>query len=653
MPQRWYDIKAQAGAAEIYIYGNIGDRWDEDGVVASSLVKEIAALNADSIDLRINSFGGSVPDGLAIYNALKSHRAQVVGHIDGVALSCAGYIAMAADTLIMAANAQLMIHAPWTMAGGNAKDLRDTADMLDKYAQGMAHGYAAKAGISHDDALALLTDGVDHWYTAKEALAAGFVDQIGESLPVAASLAKSFDLSRFNPAASAAIPTQQEQTMPEANQPAAVAAVRSKEDNLQIAAMFKPFTDRAAVAALKDDILIDPSISVEQAQAKLLAKLGEDHEPMNPQGAVPRIEVQADAQDKFRTGVQAAVLHRMGMANDDRSNQFRGKSLTDLAAQSLEANGIRATGMTKSEIAGKVLAAHSTSDFPYLLADAANKVLQNAYESFPKTWNIWTGQGSVSDFKTINMIRMGAFNSLDTIPEGSEYTQGTIGEEREQLTPVTKGKFIQVTRQMLINDDLSGFTRLAQMLGAAAARTIDADVYGVLNTNGNMSDGVALFHATHGNLAGTNAAISVATLSAARAAMRKQTAPGSNATEYLNIMPRFLIVPVALEDHASAVVTSTDNTDDTGSRKRNVIRDWGPLQVVSSPVLDATSATAWYLAADAMVAPLVDVMFLDGNQSPYIAQEEEFLTDAIRWKVRLDYGFAANDYRGGYKNAGA
>jgi len=259
--------------------------------------------------------------------------------------------------------------------------------------------------------------------------------------------------------------------------------------------------------------------------------------------------------------------------------------------------------------------------------------------------------GSVSDFKAINLVRLGSFASLTTKLEGAEYEAGTVGEEREQLTAATKGRFIQLTREMIINDDLGGFSRMAQMLGRAAARTVNADVYSVINTNGNLSNGRAIFNTTDGNLASSGAAISVATLSAGRAAMRKQTDPSGN--DYLNIMPRTLLVPVVKEDAAREVVNSTENTDTTGSRKRNPIRDWGPLEIVSDPYLDATSTDAWYLIADPMDVPLLEVRFLDGNQTPFVDDTEEFLTDAIRWKVRLDYGVAANDRRGGYKNAGS
>ena len=201
---KWYDIKARAAAtdaaartAEIYIYGDIGDRWDENGVVAADLVRELAVLDADTITLRINSFGGSVPDGLAIFNALKRHKAAVDVHVDGVAISCAGYIAMAGDTVTMAENSMLMIHAPWGVAIGNSAELRDQADMLDKYASAMATSYAAKSGKSMPEALALLTDGKDHWFTAAEAHAEGFADAVGPTIAVAASLARSYNLTRF------------------------------------------------------------------------------------------------------------------------------------------------------------------------------------------------------------------------------------------------------------------------------------------------------------------------------------------------------------------------------------------------------------------------------------------------------------------------
>src|SRR5690606_38459394 len=132
---------------------------------------------------------------------LRRHPAAVNVYVDGVAISCASYIAMAGDKIVMAENAQMMIHAPWSFAWGNAVDLREAADVLDRYSKAMAHAYSTKSGKSYEDALALISDGKDHWFLPDEALAEGFADEVGDEVAVAASLARSFDLSRFKPAA--------------------------------------------------------------------------------------------------------------------------------------------------------------------------------------------------------------------------------------------------------------------------------------------------------------------------------------------------------------------------------------------------------------------------------------------------------------------
>lgn len=363
---------AKDSAAEIYVYGNIGDRWNEDGVIASELVRDIAALAVGTINLRINSYGGSVPDGLAIYNALRRHAATVNVFVDGVAISCASYIAMAGDTITMAKNSQMMIHAPWSFAGGNAVELRDQADVLDRYAKAMASAYADKSGKSYEDALALLTDGKDHWFLADEAKAEGFADEVGDEVAVAASLASSFDLSRFKAAAPAAaanpqVPqpaaaavTTQEASMPAivpaAGEPTATPFARTKEDNAQVLAMFKPFASRAAIAALQTEVLADPGLTIEAIQARLLAEMGKGSEPANPQGAFPKVEKTEDEADKRIAAASDAMLVRAGVAVDANvraslaSNPFRGAKLLDLARASLERAGTKTQGMAQMEV---------------------------------------------------------------------------------------------------------------------------------------------------------------------------------------------------------------------------------------------------------------------------------------------------------------
>lgn len=182
--KRWYDIKAKDDdTAEVLIYGDIGESfWGSESTTAKQFVEALAAVADKRITVRINSYGGSVADGLAIYNAIRRHPKGSAVEIDGVAVSAASLVAMAGDTVRMAENALLMIHAPWGMAVGNAKEMRDMADTLDKYAEAMVASYQRKTGASREEMLALITDGVDHWFTADEAKAQKFVDEIGASV---------------------------------------------------------------------------------------------------------------------------------------------------------------------------------------------------------------------------------------------------------------------------------------------------------------------------------------------------------------------------------------------------------------------------------------------------------------------------------------
>jgi len=203
-----------------------------------------------------------------------------------------------------------------------------------------------------------------------------------------------------------------------------------------------------------------------------------------------------------------------------------------------------------------------------------------------------------------------------------------------------------VTRQAIVNDNLSAFERVIPGFGRAAADLERATVYGILNANAAMADGVDLFHADHGNLVGTGAAISVTTLGAMRALMRKQT--GING-QSINVEPRYLIVPAAIETVAQQY-TSTAYMPEAGS---NINPFAGSLQVIVDPVLDGTSATAWYLAADPSQIDTIEYSYLEGNEGVYIETRNGFEVDGVEIKARLDFAAKAIDWRGLAKQPGA
>ena len=679
---KWYEIKAAATVAkgeapkpaEVLIYGNIGDRWNEDGVVASELVRDLSALQADTINLRINSYGGSVPDGLAIYNALRRHKAAVNVFVDGVAISCASYIAMAGDTITMAKNAQMMIHGPWTIAAGNASDMREQAEILDRYAKAMASAYADKSGKTYEDALALLTDGKDHWFLADEAKAEGFADEVGDEVAVAASLASSFDLSRFKAAAptaacapqqvpqpTAAAVTTKEASMPApvpaAGQPAATPFARTKDDNAQVIAMFKPFAARHEIAALQTEVLADPGLTIEAIQARLLAEMGKGAEPANPQNAFPKIETVSDEGDKRKDAVVASILARAGVVQDAAaraalsSNPYRGDRLLDTARASLQRAGVSVSGMTPMEVVAAAFT-QGTSDFPLLLENAMHKTLQAAYATAALTWNRFCATGSVSDFRAHNRYRTGSFGSLDAVNELGEFVNKSIPDgEKASITAGTKGNIINLSRTAIINDDLGAFVGLSNMLGRAAARTVEADVYALLALNSGagptMGDSKALFHTDHGNIT-ADAAITMAALDLDRVAMASQKDVSGN--DYLDLRPAVLLVPIGLGGTARSINDAQYDPDTANKLQKPNIVNGLFRDIVDTPRMTGTRR---YLFADPSEAPVLEVAFLDGNQNPYLELQNGFDVDGARYKVRLDYGVGAIDYRGAVTNAGA
>lgn len=192
--------------AVLHLYGDIGGWWD--GIQAATLVRELAGVDADHLHVHINSTGGSVYDGLAIYQALRNHKARITTFVDGLAASIASVIAMAGDKRYVAPHAELMVHDPWTFAAGSAADMRETADSLDRIADNLAALYASRAGGDADAWRLVMRD--EAWYSAAEAVAAGLCHEVQPDEEKGAgdnaSAHAGFDLSMFNHAGRAHAP---------------------------------------------------------------------------------------------------------------------------------------------------------------------------------------------------------------------------------------------------------------------------------------------------------------------------------------------------------------------------------------------------------------------------------------------------------------
>ena len=188
----------EATHAELLVYSVVGDdMWEEDPVTATRFAKELRNLkNAKSIAVRINSPGGSVFDGNAIYNALRAHPAKVTTHVDGHALSIASVIALAGDERVIAPNGVIMIHDPSAMAMGTAEDMREAAEMLDRAKSSIVATYVEATGRPEKEIRQAMAE--TKWFDAQEAKAWGLVDRI-ENQPTAVALASlASDLERLS-----------------------------------------------------------------------------------------------------------------------------------------------------------------------------------------------------------------------------------------------------------------------------------------------------------------------------------------------------------------------------------------------------------------------------------------------------------------------
>lgn len=674
------------------LFGVIGDEWD--GLDAATVVQEIRGLgDAAQLEVLINSPGGIVTDGLAIYNELVTNPIDVTIDIVGLAASMASAIAMAGDRIRIASNAMIMIHNPWNMAIGDAEDLRKAAEVLDKFGTSLAGIYATRTGLGEEEIREMMD--AETWLNADEAFAKGFVDEIveptdasafadldvGELTAVPAALTalirEGRNMTRKIPAAPAADPNDPPAPAAAAPAPAPAAAPAPDADAIRANATQAERERQDAIRALGSRLelpdtlvteLVNAGNSIEDANAAAIDWLADAQQARDGGTTFPGgSAVVNDERDKFMAGAAAWLIQKAGKSRaveahtgeDLDPGEFRGMTLLELARESLHRSGASTRGLSKIEIARAALSwnapmslgLNTRSDFPVLLENVLHKMLQASYALAPNTWRGFCAEGSVSDFRPHPRLRLGTFSALSDKLESGEFKQKHFPDaEKETIQAATKGNIVGITREALVNDDVDGFSRLVSMLGRAAGLTIESDVYALLAENSGlgptMGDGDTLFHANHNNI-GAGAALTAAAIDADRVIMASQRDPEGN--EYLDIRPSALVVPIGLGSTARQINEAQYDPDSVGDLKPNTVR--GLFQtVVDTPRL---SGTRRYLFADPAVVPTIEVVFLDGQSAPQIIAEEGFDYDGVRWRIHLDFGVDATDWRGAVTDAGA
>ena len=695
----------------VKIRGTIGDSWWGECVTAKDVEEQLRAEDGDEVVVAINSHGGDPFEGLAIARSLERHDAQIIVEVDGLAASAATLIMMAADEIRMPASALMMIHNAWTWAAGDHHDMRKAADTLETITGAMMEKYKKRFTGSDEELTEMLDD--ETWLSAADAQAVGFSDvtiddadedevaaaifsQFEERRRVAAKVDKvtAFDdvplqvaamvnrgaemSAKFTKAskanqrpvvASAGTPQRGAENMePEEQNAGASSAPQTEEQTVEAPAKTAARTSedpRALIKKIKarcEGAGVDPADALEiastaddmtQAQDMIIDALAKQNDVPEFSGRAPIVGGK-DASDKFKEGAVAGIRMRATSVEMDLQNEFRGKSLLQLAEQCIRMSGKRVP-RTRQEIFQMALGSggkgvyypdanysastgtHSTSHFPTILKDVMHKEMLLGYERTPVTWDRIARPTDLADFRAKELSSLNVFDNLPEVPEGGEYTMLTIGERGASIKGAVYGGKTSITLQTLINDDLGHFTRVTQKLGAAAAQVPERLVYDVLKDNATFK-GQALFHSDRNNT--TSDTFSYDTVHAMRQAMAEQVVEtGNGEEEPINVDPRLLVVPSALWRNAMEL-NSAAHVD--SNLQPNILQN--AFDVIEAKRLN-DNATRFFLLSDPLVADTIAIGFVDGMAQPQLFQKEDWDVDQTLFKVRIASGSAPYDFK--------
>lgn len=671
---------------KIYLEGSVGfSFWGEPAFTAAD-VREMVGANSGPLTVYINSGGGIATEGIAIYNLLKAHPATVDVVINGIAASAASMIAMAGESITMLPGSLLMIHDPATeFSGGRgtADDHQRKADELDRMSRQWAGIYAERAGITLEDAREIMR--VETYFTPEEALAAGFATAIGEEVSQAAA---AFDYAvyahapkrllgdvRANRPSKRSVmamicgldaPKHQELTMTEDEERAAAAAA-AEAAAAEAAAVEAAAAEAVAAAALEEegddeeddqttaimDLVEMHGDGIDVARdfiarrlplASVITHYKQKGKPLTRiTAAAPRSRITRDEGETRRQYMPLALAAQITRADqvEAPAREFMSMSLAQMMATCANYTGpLRSAGDINRMIQAST---HTTSDFPLILEGALNAVLMDRYRNENPSYRAVSRRRDFRDFRAMPMVRSGDFPLPKVLGEGGEIQYGTIGEGKETAQLLTYASGIRITRQTIINDNMGAIDEALRDYGSVIAQLEESTFYaGLLSAV--LSDGKAIFHTDHKNLAAAGAAITVASLGAARKAIREQKGLSGN---NLNLRPSILLVGPAKETEAEMIVASV-----TPSQASEVNPFSQKLQVVVTPEI---TGNAWYVLADPNTAggEIWTHGFLQGNAAPTVRSRDVFGRDGMEMEVIHDFGLGASGYQGGYKNPGA
>ncbi|WP_005635108.1 head maturation protease, ClpP-related [Tritonibacter mobilis] len=648
--------------------------WPADtGLFSARMVIEALEENQGDVTVLVNSDGGMPSEGEAIRAAFDAHPGNVTVKVTGNAHSAASLMIMSADHIEMSAGSLMLIHDPSTGAYGNPADLAAQAEELDVMAGAYAGVYAARAGITPDEARALMR--AETMLTAYSAVEKGFADAVAtasdsdDTTPtmnhaaaiVAASAAMSrarevqmrFEAAEAGLEDGASQQTGQEAddkkgiSMSKQNTPApadvpapapvaelvmsaadAVAADRVRIKGIREAAA--PFM--AHVGQAEVDRMCDDGTSLDEANRVIMAAAAAG------QPRVQRTRIVTDERETKRIGMtEAAVAQMLGRDPvDERAHAFMEMDFVEMAADLTGASRPRSVG-AKADVL--MSAGHSTSDFPLILSTAFNTVIESAYDLAEPTFGAFSREMTFNDFREHSIVRPDNFPTLKKVGEHGEIKFGTFGENKETIALASYGTGISVSRQLMVNDAMGAIAEVLLNAASIVPEFEEETFWAMLLSNPKLSDGKGVFHADHGNVGGAGN-ITTATVGEGRKAMRSHKL--SDKRNLKQNAPAFLIVGPERETEAEQFLAPLLAAEQT-----NVNPLARKLRLVVSEEIEDSK---WFLSVDpAKKTHSFKHGYLDGARAPRVRVDDPFGSQGTRMTIEHDFACGAVGYMGVYQ----
>ncbi len=648
--------------------------WPADtGLFSARMVIDALEENQGDVTVLVNSDGGMPSEGEAIRAAFEAHPSNVTVKVTGNAHSAASLMIMSADHIEMSAGSLMLIHDPSTGAYGNPADLAAQAEELDVMAGAYAGVYASRAGITPDEARALMR--AETMLTAYSAVEKGFADAVAtasdsdDTTPtmnhaaaiVAASAAmsrarevqmrfeaaeagledgasqqtgqeaddkKGISMSKQNTPAPADVPAPAPVAQPVMSAADAVAADRVRIKGIREAAA--PFM--AHVGQAEVDRMCDDGTSLDEANRVIMAAAAAG------QPRVQRTRIVTDERETKRIGMtEAAVAQMLGRDPvDERAHAFMEMDFVEMAANLTGASRPRSVG-AKADVL--MSAGHSTSDFPLILSTAFNTVIESAYDLAEPTFGAFSREMTFNDFREHSIVRPDNFPTLKKVGEHGEIKFGTFGENKETIALASYGTGISVSRQLMVNDAMGAIAEVLLNAASIVPEFEEETFWAMLLSNPKLSNGKGVFHADHKNI-GAAGAINTATVGEGRKAMRSHKL--SDERKLKQNAPAFLIVGPERETEAEQFLAPLLAAEQT-----NVNPLARKLRLVVSEEIEDSK---WFLSVDpAKKTHSFKHGYLDGARAPRVRVDDPFGSQGTRMTIEHDFACGAVGYMGVYR----